>query len=283
MSRAQTTTPGGFERLVQHLRANRVVRLSARVGLVARAALYLLLGYLAAATAAGQGGGGTGARESNGNGALTAVAATPLGLVTLGAAALSFTAYGLTRITAAVGDHSTGRLRRLTTAGHGAFYLALTFLTARFVIGQRATGSEAQQQRTVDDVFSLPAGRLVVGVLGAIALGICAWQVFIAAHGGFADSLDTEPIPPRLRPVVLAVSRVGIVARALAVAPLGIFALIAAWQARPGQARGMDQLLTDLTRSTVGRGVVWLVAVGFLVFGAYSLIEARYRQVHAGG
>jgi hypothetical protein len=31
-----------------------------------------------------------------------------------------------------------------------------------------------------------------------------------------------------------------------------------------------------------GHALVWVVAAGFLVFAAYSLLEARYRTVHAG-
>jgi hypothetical protein len=38
----------------------------------------------------------------------------------------------------------------------------------------------------------------------------------------------------------------------------------------------------DLDRSGSGRALVWLVALGFLVFSLYSFLEARYREVHAG-
>jgi hypothetical protein len=50
----------------------------------------------------------------------------------------------------------------------------------------------------------------------------------------------------------------------------------------PAPARGLDQYLAELTRHPVGRGVVWLVAAGFLTFAGYTLIEIRYRAVDAG-
>ena len=78
------------------------------------------------------------------------------------------------------------------------------------------------------------------------------------------------------------VGGVGILARTAAVLPIGALMMVAAVQARPGVAKDLDELLMTLTRQPVGHGLVWAVAVGFLVFALYSALEVPYREVHAG-
>jgi hypothetical protein len=63
---------------------------------------------------------------------------------------------------------------------------------------------------------------------------------------------------------------------------VGALLALTGWQARPGTARDLDQLLDSLVQDPVGHVLVWAVAAGFLVFALYSLIEVRYRRVHAG-
>jgi hypothetical protein len=268
-----------LEAVAQRLRRSRALRASARFGLIARAVLYLLLAYLAAVLA---GGWGLHGKQVNGNGALRTIAGTPLGVLALGGAALGFAAFGLARLAGAYGDRSAGRPRRLTTAGQGLGYLVMAAVTATFVLGRRSVGSEQQQVSTTMRVLEAPGGRLVLAAVGVTALAICAWQVWIGLHGGFTDSLRTTDMGPRMRRAARWVGAVGIVARAAAVAPLGFLLVVAAAQARPGAAKGLDELLMSLDRSSGGNAVIWMVALGFLVFALYSLLEARYREVHAG-
>jgi hypothetical protein len=61
-----------------------------------------------------------------------------------------------------------------------------------------------------------------------------------------------------------------------------VFLIVAALQADPDKAKGLDAVLLDLSRSAVGRLLGILAAAGFAVFAVYSLLEARYRQVSAG-
>jgi hypothetical protein len=87
---------------------------------------------------------------------------------------------------------------------------------------------------------------------------------------------------PRTRRVTKITARIGIPARALAVAPVGLFLLVAAVRSDPEQAKGLDALLLEASRNPVGRVLVVLAAAGFVVFAVYSLLEARYRQVSSG-
>lgn len=264
---------------VAGLRGSRVLHGAARLGLVARAVFYLLLAYLAAALAAGHATRGT---QVNANGALRAVAATPLGLVALASAAVGFAAFGVVRLVGAYGDSSTGRFRRLTTAGQAFFYLVMATTTTLFLLGRHTTGSAQQQHSTTAALLHQPLGRAALAAVGVGVVIVCGWQTWIAVRGGFTDSMETTGASRRTRRTITWVGTVGILARAAVAAPIGALMVLAAARAQPGTAKDLDQLLDGLNRSTFGHALVWVIAAGFLVFAAYSLLESRYRVVHAG-
>ena len=263
---------------LRRLRDSTLLRWSARVGLVARAVFYLLLAGLAISLLVGPAAQG----QANANGALRAVAQTPGGAVLLIGAVLGFAAYGVARLVGAATDGRQGRLRRLSTAGQGAVYLAFAAVTGSFLLGQENAGSEQQREQTAGHVLGLPGGRLLVVALGLVVLGVCLWQLIVAARGHFAESLRSEQMSRPVHQIVWLIARVGIAARALAYAPVGVFLILAGVRRAPQQAGGLDAVLLEITRTGWGRAPVMLVAAGFTVFAVYSLIEARYRQVAAG-
>ena len=207
-----------LDRAVQRVRSSEFVRRLARLGLVARALFYLLLAYLAAAVA---GGWATDDRQANANGALTTVAQTSLGRVLLIAAAVGFFGFALARLSGALGDHRIGRFRRLTTAAQAAFYLAMAVTTMLFVLGRTSTGILAaggdHHGRGASTAVGPPdacgrgrrGGHRVQLADPACAPGRVRGQPPTAGH---------ESSYPAGRPVI---GRVGIIARALAVLPVG--------------------------------------------------------------
>jgi hypothetical protein len=263
--------------MLRSLRRNRVLELAARAGLVGRGVFYLLLAGLAIALLVFNS-----PRQANANGALAEVSETWVGVLLLAGAAVGFAAFGSLRIVGALTDQRHGRLRRLSTAGQGIVNLGLAAGTAAYVFGARAIGSEDEQRRTAGNVLSLPGGRVLLAAAGVVLLVTCAWQMIVTASGGFADTLDTPGMRRPRRRLVLLTGRVGIPARALAFAPIGIFLIIAAIRGKPAEAKGLDGFLLEMTRGSLGRAVVLLVAIGFVVFAVYSFLEARFRQVSAG-
>jgi len=265
--------------LLPRLRGSSALDAAARAGLVGRGLFYLLLAALAVGLLVGAPRSGP---QANANGALTEVASSRVGLLLLAAAVVGFAAYGVVRLAGAAGDEQQGGWRRLSTAGQGLVYLAVAGTTASFLIGRHTTGSEQQQRRTVGSVLALPGGRLLVAAAGVVLLAVCCWQVTVAVKGHFADTLQTEQMGRNVRRLTAVTARVGIPARAVSFLPVGGFLVVAGVRSDPRQAKGLDALLLDLTGTGVGKAVVVLVAAGFVVFAAYSFLEARYRRVFSG-
>lgn len=265
--------------LLRRLRTSTVLKVAARVGLVGRGVFYVMLAALAVSLFFVRPPADV---ETNSNGVLAQVGTHPVGLLLLVAAALGFAAFGVVRLAGAATDDRQGRWRRLGTAGQGLAYLAVATETASFLLGQRATGSEQQQRQAAGFLLGLPGGGLLIVGAGVVLVLVCCWQLVVAIRGHFAETLHLEQMSRRSRWLLSVTARVGIPARALAFLPIGVFLVVAGLRSDAQQAKGLDALLLELTVNVAGRVLVALVAAGFVVFAAYSFLEARFRRVSAG-
>ena len=74
-------------------------------------------------------------------------------------------------------------------------------------------------------------------------------------------------------------ARAGLTARGVVFATAGVFLVIAAVRAQPQQAKGLDSALRALAATPLGPWLLLVVAIGLIMFGAYSCCEARWRRV----
>ena len=87
--------------------------------------------------------------------------------------------------------------------------------------------------------------------------------------------------PPRRgrRKVVTRLGQAGGIARGIVFATIGVFLIIAAKDANPRQAKGIDSALRALAHTPLGPWLLVIVALGLVTFGVYSWCEARWRAV----
>jgi hypothetical protein len=270
-------TSGLLERTTHAVRDSTTATAIARFGLVARAAFYLLLAYLVVRVMLADPG-----PQANASGALRTVASTPLGRLPIALAAVGFLGFGISRLLGALRDRDATMTSRLTTGLQGLFYIALTEVPASFALGSSSTGSEQQQRTTTERLMALPAGRAIVVALGVVVIVVCLWQAVTAARTGFTDSMRTGDAPHWVQVLVRVTGRLGIVMRAVVFLPIGVFLVVAAVRYDPAKAKGLDATLSTVAHHPWGRGVLGLIAAGFVVFAVYSMLEARYRDVDAG-
>jgi drug/metabolite transporter (DMT)-like permease len=83
----------------------------------------------------------------------------------------------------------------------------------------------------------------------------------------------------RTRRVVELLGVTGTVARGAVFALAGVLVIEAAVNYQPAKAGGIDKALLTLRNQPFGEFLVILAALGLVVFGVYSLCEARWRRV----
>jgi Domain of Unknown Function (DUF1206) len=270
-----TSAPAGLRRATRHLGGHRGPTAAARVGFLARAGFYAVLAWLTISVVVE--GGHT--HATNAHGALAAVTSSDLGVALVAAAAAGFVVLGITRVVAGIRHEDAEWWQRVTTGLQGLSYLAVSSVPIGFLLGNRQEGSERSQHHETADLLGLPGGRVIVVVAGLIVLAVSAWQIRTAWGQDFTDGMDLAGQSGRVKRLVVVVGTVGIAARALVFAPIGVFLVVAGVQADPNHAKGLDAELALLAANRFGPVLLSLVAFGLAVFAVYSVLEARFRDV----
>jgi hypothetical protein len=270
-----TPAAAGLRRATRRLGGRRGPTAVARVGFLARAGFYALLAWLTLAVVVDRGH----SRATNAHGALATVSSTSLGEVLIAVAAIGFTVLGVTRVVAGIRHEDAQWWQRLTTGLQGLSYLAVASVPIGFLLGNRQAGSENSQHHEAADLLGLPGGRVIVVVAGLIVLAVSAWQIRTAWGQDFTNGMELAGESKAVQRVVVVTGTVGIAARALVFAPIGIFLVVAGAQADPDHAKGLDDELALVAANRFGPVLLGVVALGLAVFAAYSVLEARYRDV----
>ena len=236
----------------------------ARFGFVTRGLLYILIAWLVIAT--GRTEDLTGAMEYLGHG---------LGRGLMIFIVAGMTGYGLWRLSdAAFGmesgrHHSKAWRKRIAAAFSGGIYLFLAYKGLRIMLGERGHVGDVQQHAAT--ALHLPAGDLALGIAAIVLAGAGVVQLWKAGTCSYLDHLDEvarHPVPKWL-------GRIGYAARGVIFLTVGWLLARAALDHRAAEAGGLEQALDAL------RGPLQFpVAAGLALFGAYSLVEARYRSIH---
>jgi hypothetical protein len=258
---------------------------SARLGLVARGLVYAVVGLIALEVAWR---GAAGDHASKG-GAIAAIAERPLGRVLLVVLAVGFGGYVVWRSCEALwgrsdehrDDQPVALAKRVASGAKALVYASLVVTTVKVIAGgSSGTGSEDEQPKELTArAFDLPGGRGLVAAVGVALLGVAAYFAYRGVAQRFRDRLDTSEMGSVVGRVVDAVGTLGMAARGMVVAVLGILVLQAAAHHDPGQATGIDGALRRLAQQRYGQALLTVTALGILAFGLYSFAEARYRDV----
>jgi hypothetical protein len=250
--------------------ASPALRGLARAGLVARGVVYLLIGWLAVRIAFGDS-----RQQADRTGALHTVAQTPFGKVLLWLLAAGFAGLAVWRLAEAAAGSGTGR--RLQALGTGVLYGVVAYGTLKYALGLGAPQSGNKQAVDLTaTALQHTGGKLVVIIIGFALIGGGLYLIWEAVQRRFLRSLDTRRMTARTRRAVEWLGIAGGAARGVVFGTAGVFLVIAAVRSQPGQAKGADSALRALAATPAGPWVLVLVAIGLIMFGAYSCCEARW-------
>jgi hypothetical protein len=251
----------------------------ARAGLLARGVMYGLIGVIAVQIALGNA-----HQQADRTGALRLVAATPVGNVMLWLLVIGFAGLTLWRLSEAAfggpGSDANTPGARLLCVVKAAIYAALTYSIAKYALGLGAPSSTNQQSQDLTAAaLRHPGGQVIVAIAGVIIVGAGVYLAAQAYRRRFLRGMRFGSASTTTRKVVTWFGQVGGIARGVVFVTVGIFLVVAAVEARPGQAKGVDSALRELARTPFGPWLLALVAIGLVLFGVYSCCEARWRQV----
>jgi hypothetical protein len=248
---------------------------AARFGFVAKGIVYALIGVLAFQVALGD------QERTDQKGALQKVSEQPFGTLVLWLMAIGFFAYALWRFSEAAWgrrdetDEKKRTAKRVGSAANGLVYLAFGFLAVRTAIGSSST----EQSTWTARVLNHSGGKTLVIIAGLIVVAIAVGLAVQGFKTNFDKHLDKSRMSARTHHVATRLGQVGYVARGAVFALVGIFIIKAAVDHQPGKAQGFDTALKSVADAPFGKFLLMAAALGLICFGAYCLVEARYRRL----
>ena len=248
----------------------------ARAGFVVRGLIYGIIGILAIKLALGAGG-----KTTNQQGALETIARQPFGKVLLILVAIGLAGYALWRLLRALLGHgpedSDSTFERVAAFASGIVYAGLCAIAVEILLG--SGGSSGNANKTTAGVFGWPAGTWLVGIAGAVLVGVGLYQGYRGLSKDFLKDSKTEQMSPQVRRWIEWIGTFGHLARMVVFCLVGAFLINAAIDYNPNKAVGLDGALAKIADASYGPFLLGIVAAGLIAFGVYSLTDARYRRI----
>ncbi len=271
--------------------SGRLLRALSQFGLVSRAVVYLLVGYLTLRLALFAHGRTT--EPASGTGAVQEAARLSWGPVPLTLLAAGFAGYALTQLVEAVfrprhADSTLGRWRQRAVSTWGCLlYAAFCVSTVSVLLAIRKSGGTAGSEHRQDTAVTATllrsgAGRLLLVLLGIVVVVGGAELGRRSVRLTFQERFTTRLRPRLFGAAVRALGAVGCVARAVVFVLVGVFILRAAALDEPGQTKGLDATFRTVERSAYGPFTLAALALGLICYGVYCTLEARYRDLTPG-
>lgn len=248
----------------------------ARAGYSARGVVYLLLGVFALTSAL------WGGSTEDTSGALSGLLGLPFGRILVGLIALGLLGYVLWKLAQGllnadgVDDDAKGFLARAGQLVSAAVNLFLMLTAARLAFNGGGAGGGNGEETASAWLLQQPFGPLLLGLAACGVLAASGVQIWYGLSGGYRKRLS---LPTAHEAWMHQVCRFGLVARGLVLVIIGGFLFYAAMTVSPEQAAGTAEALDYIYNLPFGRWLYGIMALGLVAFGAYGLIEARYRSI----
>ncbi|TDQ05279.1 DUF1206 domain-containing protein [Labedaea rhizosphaerae] len=261
------------------VRRSRPVEVFGRIGQACYGVVHLLIAYLALQVAFGDSG-----KEADQHGAVATVAQGGFGKVLLWVLAIGLLAFGLWQLLlAATGFHwiEAGRKRVMKKIGavvRGIVALAIGTYAIKFAAGSGGQSSDSSQKEMTAKLLSLPAGRVLVGIVALAVIGAGIAQIVTGVRKTFMEDLNVVELPRGTQQWVRRAGVAGYIAKGVAIGVVGILIGTAALDSNAGKAGGLDAALKTLGAQPFGVVILVVVALGFAAFGIYCFGAARAQR-----
>ncbi|GAA1919034.1 DUF1206 domain-containing protein [Nocardioides hwasunensis] len=246
-----------------------------RAGLVAYGVVHLLLAWLAVQLAFGE------KKESASNsGALHYLAEQPMGRVLVWLIAVGMLLLVVWMVLEVLfgqrheEDTTKAWRKRATAAGKGVVYGVLGWSAVQTAIGQGS--SKDGTDSTTAKLMDLPAGQVIVGLVGLGIVGTGGYLVYKGWSEKFTKELDVQGTTGKDGSAFVLFGKVGYIAKGVALAIVGGLFAYAAITHEPKKSGGLDQALQTVLEAPFGQVLLVAIAIGIAGFGLFCFARARH-------
>ena len=159
-----------------------------------------------------------------------------------------------------------------------------TFAITAIALARKAPTDADGNHKVTDitsSVMSHTAGRLLIGVVGLIVIGVGLYRLSKGIKVDVTDELDLSGMSPARVRWTKRLGAIGEIGRGIGIGLVGFFLLRAAMTYDANEATGLDGALRRLAVSSWGLVVVFVVGVGFAAYGIFCLATFTHRRLQS--
>ncbi len=254
----------------------------ARVGIVAKGAVYAISAVLIFLSAINMGG-----ETPSKRGVLDFLKNQPFGETLLIVMAVGLIFYSAWRFIQAfsdpeeIGEDAKGILKRTGLCISGLIYLGLAGLAVMQVLDAGNSGSNgggASSAENADFLATLP-GLVLMGLVGAVLAVVGIIRFVRAFKGDFQKKFDTHSMQDdKRRRSIKVTAKIGMSARGLILLIVSFFALKGAFTANPDEIKTTSDVFSFIHESAYGSWLLGIVAIGMMAYAIYMFLLSKYRK-----
>jgi hypothetical protein len=252
---------------------------AARVGYTACGAVYVAIGIIALAVAAG-----VAERPGDAQRVMLLIERLPLGRSILIVLSLGLLGYAALNLVGAIRDQEQrGRsagaiIMRAADALTGALYLTLAVAAVRIAAAPSQQGGRLIEAWAAG-ILLVPGGIILLGGVGIALMGAAGVLLHRAWAEPFEDVLDRRALSNGSRRLVAGAARFGTLARGVVLGICGVLVIAAAITREPQRVGGIGDALSAVETTPAGAALLAILALGFIAYGIYQLAKVTYRRV----
>lgn len=253
----------------------------ARFGYAAKGIVYGSVGILAIAEVLGVGQGET---VVGATGAIRAIAQQPFGWVLSVLLAISLMGYVVWRFLQALldpehkGCDAADIVRRIGYGCSGVVYAGIAYSVVEIL-----TESAERDDKTPEEwgflIMQQPIGRWLVGAVGFIFFSIGCYYFYRSIKAEFRKRFKQHEMSNAEKVWASVVGRVGIAARGVVYAVIGVSAMQAAWLFDADEIKTTEQALEVFDNNPTNEIILCILGIGFVAYGIHMAFQAKYRSI----
>jgi hypothetical protein len=258
-----------------------------RAGWLAKGIVYVIAGVLAVVVFLKSFGWASSStnEEASPTGAIKTVGHSSGGTFLLWVLAVGMLLYAAWRLVAAFmpgDDDAMSWVKRIGYVVSAVIYA--TFAITAISLARSSTASADGNSKVTSltqRVMEHNAGRWLIGVIGAIVIGVGLYRLGKGFKQDVNDELDLGGMSPTRVRWTERLGAAGEIGRGIGIGLVGFFLMRAAITFDPGQATGLDGALRRLAEQSWGAIVVAVVGAGFICYGIFCLATFTHRRLQA--
>ena len=248
-----------------------------RFGIAAKGLVYSLIGGLTLTSAWNLTQEATGQKQ-----VIEFLQEQPFGNVLLVLIALGLFAYCAWRLYTSFTGDNDGKKEIAESIGHvcsGLFYGALAVFSLSLIFTEGG-GSNGSAKTYAETVMQNPGGRIAIGILGAIFIGVGMYQFLKGWQEKYLDALPSGAQDSMSNyGMYKTLGKVGYIARSVVYWVIAWFLLNAALSSDAQKVKGMEGVFEFIKELSLGGVLVLLLALGLLAHGLFMFVKAKYGEV----